>query len=72
MNAAVLHGAPGRHQRLGRDLTAKSPLSFLVGVATAEDVDLNRFEIKQFQKKIEGGGHVSILAGAREGPFAQG
>ena len=72
MDPSRLHGASRRHQCLGRDLSAEGPLPFFLGVAAAEDVDLNRFQVKQFQEKVESGGHVSILTGARERPFAQG
>jgi hypothetical protein len=42
----LLHRPPGRHQRLGRHLAAEHPLTFLVRVHAAEDVDLDGLEIE--------------------------
>ena len=56
-------GATGRHQRLGRYLATEHALSILVGAHPSEDVDLDGFEIEQFDQEVQGGAHRPILAG---------
>jgi len=47
VNLAVFNGPPRCHQRLAGHLTAKDPLSFLIGLDATKDVDLDWFEIEK-------------------------
>ena len=67
MHLAVLHRAPGRHQRLSGHLAPEDALALLVGLDTPEDVDLNGFKVKQVDEEIQGRAHSPMFAGRRGG-----
>ena len=63
----VLHGSPGRHQRLAGDLTAEDALALLVELGAPEDVDLNGLEVEQVDQEVKGRAHGPMFAGRRLG-----
>ena len=54
MHLSVLHRAAGGHQRLARHLATEDTLALLVGLNAAEDVHLDRFEVKQIDEELKG------------------
>ena len=59
-------GPPGRHERLGCNLTTEHPLPLLVGLHATEDVLFDRFEIQQTDEEVKGCTHGAMLAGIAE------
>ena len=56
--SGFLNGACRSDQCLSRTLTTKHSLTILVGGATAKEVDLDLFEVKQADEIVEGILHV--------------
>ena len=57
----LVDGAGGGDERLAGDLPAEHPLSVLVGLDPAEDVDLDRLEVEQFDQVLQGVRHRLML-----------
>jgi putative flippase GtrA len=66
MDTPVAHRATGGHQGLAGYLAAEHPLSRLVGLEPAEDVDLDGLEVEQTDQEVEGLAHLVMLAGRRD------
>jgi len=65
MHPSVLDRAPRRHEGLPGHLPAEHALTLFVGLDAPEDVDLNRFKVKQIDEKVQGGAHAPMFAGRR-------
>ena len=50
----LIHGPHGRHQRLAENLPAEHPLPADLRAEAPEKVDLERFQIEQTHKLVEG------------------
>ncbi len=51
--AWLIDGSGGGDQRLAGDLATEHALTVLVGLHAAEDVDLDRLEVEQFDQILE-------------------
>jgi hypothetical protein len=69
VDPAVLDGATGGHERLGRDLAPEGALALFDGVDAPIDVHLDRLEVEQTKEGVEGVRHLSIVALRPSGTF---
>ncbi len=59
--ARIFDSAAGGDQRLTDHLTAENPLPPRLGRASAKQIDFERFEIKEREELVNGGGHRKLL-----------
>ena len=67
MDRAILDRAARRDESLSRDLAAEYALSLLVRLLTAEEIQLQLFEVERSQQRFQGGRHVVSFRGSGEG-----
>ena len=65
VHVALAYRAGSGHQRLARHLSAEDALPVFLWADPAEDVDLERLEIEEFDEMLQGRGHggCSLRAG---------
>jgi hypothetical protein len=56
----VVDGAAGSHQRLAGDEAPEDPLALFVRTPSAENIDLDRFEVEEGDEIVEGLGHATL------------
>ena len=62
-SASSLHGPARRDESLGGDLSAEDPLAILVGLLSAEEVQLEGFEIEGGEELFECAVHAPRRVG---------